>query len=126
MTQPHPETSGSSPTKPQRPSLITRNIRLAQMRTSVRLERVEWQALDLICQREGLDRHRFAARVQLDPARTENTLTSRLRSAILAYFMEAAGLQPQPKAISSSKGKLANEIRVDTTTRPATAAGSQL
>ena len=126
MTQPHPDTPGNSPTKPSRTSLVTRNIRLGQMRTSVRLERVEWQALETICQREGLDRHLFAARVQADAARTENTLTSRLRSAILVYFMALAGLHPQPKAISSSNGKLANEIRVDTTTRPATAAGSQL
>ncbi|MBP7064053.1 ribbon-helix-helix domain-containing protein [Ferrovibrio sp.] len=127
MTQTHPNTSATGlPKQPQRPSLVTRNIRLGQMRTSVRLERIEWQALDVICRLEGVDRHGFAAVVQADPRRSENTLTSRLRSAILAYYMAAAGLEHHSRASSSSRGKVANEIRVDTTTNPATAAGSRL
>lgn len=72
-------------------TMITRNMRLSHGRTSVRLAPQEWQALALICSREGLDRHGFAARVLADPARLERTLTSRLRGAILAYFIGAAG-----------------------------------
>ncbi len=118
-----------APSAPVRPSLVTRNIRLGLMRTSVRLERVEWQALEQICLLEGLDRHGFANRVQADPGRRENTLTSRLRCAILAYCMNAAGFGSYPgsypRAISSSSGRVANETRVETTTRPATAVASR-
>lgn len=119
----------AAPPSPLRPSLVTRNIRLGLMRTSVRLERVEWQALEHICLLEGLDRHGFANRVQADPGRRENTLTSRLRCAILAYCMNAAGIGNcpgnYPRAISSSNGRVANEARVETTTRPATAVASR-
>ncbi len=120
-----------APLRPVRPSLVTRNIRLGLMRTSVRLEQQEWQALEHICLLEGLDRHGFAARVQADPARRENTLTSRLRCAILAYCMKAAGFggsslgSHYPRAINSNSGKVANETRVETTTRPATAVASR-
>lgn len=68
-------------------SLITRNLRLGRGRTSIRLERLEWAALDAICQTENIDRHMFAAQVDRDPLRREKTLTSRVRSAILAYYV---------------------------------------
>ncbi|WP_370153942.1 ribbon-helix-helix domain-containing protein [Ferrovibrio sp.] len=74
------------------PSLVTRNLRLDRGRTSIRLEQVEWAALDTICRTEGIDRHAFATRVDRDPLRHEKTLTSRVRSAILAYFMSRAGM----------------------------------
>lgn len=76
-----------------RTSMITRNIRLSHGRTSVRLAPLEWRALALICRREGMDRHQFAARVLADPLRCERTLTSRLRAAILAYYMAASGIE---------------------------------
>lgn len=108
------------------PSLVTRNLRLTGRRTSVRLEALEWAALEAICVRERMDRHGFAKQVANDPARPEKTLTSRLRSAILAYFAAAAGVplgpapgQP-PRMKASSKGSVAKDSRVDTTTRPAT------
>lgn len=74
------------------PSLVTRNLRLDRGRTSIRLERLEWAALDAICKAEGLDRHGFASLVDRDPVRGEKTLTSRIRSAILTYFVARAGL----------------------------------
>lgn len=73
-------------------SLITRNLRLGRGRTSIRLERLEWAALDAICSTEGIDRHNFAMQVDRDPMRREKTLTSRVRSAILAYFVARAGI----------------------------------
>lgn len=84
----NPQHSGAS----SGPSLITRNIRLHRGRTSIRLERLEWAALDAICRAEGLDRHAFASLVDRDPARGEKTLTSRVRSAILTYFVDRAGM----------------------------------
>ncbi|MEK9971189.1 MAG: ribbon-helix-helix domain-containing protein [Ferrovibrio sp.] len=73
-------------------SLITRNLRLGRGRTSIRLERLEWAALDAICNVEGIDRHNFAMQVDRDPMRREKTLTSRVRSAILSYFVARSGL----------------------------------
>lgn len=61
-------------------------------RTSIRLERLEWAALDAICNAEGVDRHHFAMQVDRDPQRREKTLTSRVRSAILSYFVARSGL----------------------------------
>lgn len=73
-------------------SLITRNLRLGRGRTSIRLERLEWAALDAICTAENIDRHLFAAQVDRDPMRREKTLTSRVRSAILAYYVSRSGI----------------------------------
>jgi predicted DNA-binding ribbon-helix-helix protein len=73
-------------------SLVTRNLRLGRGRTSIRLERLEWAALDAICGAENIDRHHFAMQVDRDPMRREKTLTSRVRSAILAYFVARSGL----------------------------------
>ncbi len=74
------------------PSLVTRNLRLGRGRTSIRLEHLEWAALDAICAVEGIDRHQFATQVDRDPMRREKTLTSRVRSAILAYFVVRSGV----------------------------------
>lgn len=73
-------------------SLITRNLRLGRGRTSIRLEKLEWAALDAICTAENIDRHMFAAQVDRDPLRREKTLTSRVRSAILAYYVTRSGV----------------------------------
>lgn len=120
-----------SPGRPRTPSLVTRNLRLPDRRTSVRLEALEWAALEAICARERIDRHDFAERVATDPARPEKTLTSRLRSAILAYFAAAAGVplsvsdgQP-PRITANSSGNVAKDSSVETTTRPATWVGSR-
>jgi predicted DNA-binding ribbon-helix-helix protein len=80
-------------------SLVTRNLRLGRGRTSIRLERMEWAALDAICLAENIDRHLFAAQVDRDPLRREKTLTSRVRSAILAYFVARSGLSLPPNAV---------------------------
>lgn len=76
-------------------SLVTRNLRLERGRTSIRLEQLEWTALDLICAAEGIDRHTFATLIDRDPARREKTLTSRIRSAVLGYFIQRSGLRPE-------------------------------
>lgn len=87
-----PTTRRSQHTALHGSSLVTRNLRLGRGRTSIRLERLEWAALDAICNAEGVDRHHFAMQVDRDPMRREKTLTSRVRSAILAYFVARSGL----------------------------------
>jgi len=121
----------------RRQSLVTRNIRAGSGRTSVRLELIEWLALEDICRRERVDRHGFAARVQADPQRTEKTLTSRLRSAILNYYVTLAGAslaprpsgptQLQPRITKASiNGMTVKPSSVETTTTPATPPASRL
>ncbi|MFC3676069.1 ribbon-helix-helix domain-containing protein [Ferrovibrio xuzhouensis] len=96
---------------PSGPSLVTRNLRLERGRTSIRLERVEWAALDAICTSEGIDRHAFATRVDRDPMRHEKTLTSRVRSAILTYFISRSGIGATPPVALGDGGFRA--VRLD-------------
>lgn len=122
--------------EPRRQSLVTRNVRIGSGRTSVRLELIEWLALEDICRRERVDRHGFAARVQADPSRLEKTLTSRLRSAILNYYVILAGVNlaqrpaqapSQPRITKANiNGMTAKPSNVDTTTTPATPPASRL
>ena len=102
------------------PSLVTRNLRLDRGRTSIRLEQLEWAALDAICIAEGFDRHVFAALVDRDPARGEKTLTSRVRSAILTYFVGRAGLSIP--GMGSSLSALLGGLPAPAFARPARAA----
>ena len=72
--------------------MVIRNIRISGRRTSVRLERLELEALDRICAAENLTVHDFCERADRDPARTERSRTARIRMAILDYFKgEAEG-----------------------------------
>jgi predicted DNA-binding ribbon-helix-helix protein len=94
------------------PSLVTRNLRLERGRTSIRLEQVEWAALDAICHSEGIDRHAFATRVDRDPMRHEKTLTSRVRSAILTYYIGLSGIG-QPAQPTVAAGNAFHPARPD-------------
>jgi len=89
------------------PSLVTRNLRLDRGRTSIRLEQVEWAALDAICSTEGIDRHAFATHVDRDPMRHEKTLTSRVRSAILTYYIGRSGIGVPELAAASFRPRRA-------------------
>src|SRR3546814_1050271 len=87
---------------PSGPSLVTRNLRLERGRTSIRLERVEWAALDAICTSEGIDRHAFATRVDRDPLRHEKRSeehTSELQSLMRISYAVFC-LKKKKKAIN--------------------------
>lgn len=56
-------------------------------RTSIRLEQIEWDALRRICSRNKLSLHAFCSRVDHHPSRKEHSRTSRIRSAILHYYL---------------------------------------
>ncbi len=72
--------------------MVIRNIRISGRRTSVRLERLELEALEQISTAENLTIHEFCERADRDPTRTERTRTARIRMAILAHFKgEAEG-----------------------------------
>ena len=70
--------------------MVVTNIRIAGRRTSVRLERLELQALDRICAAENLTIHEFCELADRDPERTERSRTARIHMAILTYFVSKA------------------------------------
>ncbi len=74
--------------------MITKNIRIAGKRTSVRIESFELQALEQICADEGISVDEFCERADRDPARTERKRAGRIRMAILAYYRAKAEGRP--------------------------------
>ena len=69
-------------------TLISRNISLADRRTSIRLEPEMWDALSEICAREGRSLHDICR--QIEGMRSQSGLTTAVRVFILNYFREAA------------------------------------
>ncbi|WP_169544498.1 ribbon-helix-helix domain-containing protein [Sneathiella aquimaris] len=74
-------------------SLINHNISIKdpetgeEHRTSIRLEKIEWDAMRLICSRKKMNINRYCSLVDFHPLREEHSRTSRIRSGILHYFM---------------------------------------
>lgn len=83
-------------------SLITRNIRVHERRTSVRLEPSLWRALEVISEREGLDLNTLCSRIA-DLPRAEGGFTSALRVFIVRYFAGTA-LTGDVEAVSEVLG----------------------
>jgi len=69
-------------------TLVSRNVTLAGRRTSLRLERAMWDALEEIRTRERQSMHDLCA--YIDRTRAERTLTAGIRVYILEYFRRAA------------------------------------
>ena len=68
--------------------LVTRNVRIGRRRTSLRLEPALWDALDKICQREGLTRHQLCTAI--DTRKRASTLTAGVRVFVVGYLGAAA------------------------------------
>ncbi len=69
-------------------TLMSRNVTLQGRRTSLRLERAMWDALEEIRARERQSMHELCAHI--DRTRSERTLTAGIRVYILEYFRRAA------------------------------------
>lgn len=75
-------------------SLINGNVNIKNSetgdihRTSIRLEKVEWDALRRICGKHKMSIHAFCSKVDQHPDRKEHSRTSRIRSAILHYYVK--------------------------------------
>jgi predicted DNA-binding ribbon-helix-helix protein len=69
-------------------TLVSRNITLADRRTSIRLEPEMWDALNEICARERRSLHDICT--QIDHERAQSGLTAAVRVYILNYYREAA------------------------------------
>lgn len=116
-------------TRRRQPSKACRNVRIGRSRTSIRLEALEWDALEWLCERRGQTIHDFCAAVEADQRRRERTRTARVRMALLSYFVEAAADGPRlaiyGSAIRTSSGRVASDIAVDSTTIAATSSGAR-
>jgi predicted DNA-binding ribbon-helix-helix protein len=72
----------------RRSTLEVRNITVAGRRTSIRLERPMWDALNDIAGRERLNLHQLCSLI--DEYRHESTLTAAVRVFVMAYYKAAA------------------------------------
>jgi len=69
-------------------SLVSRNVVVRAHRTSLRLERAVWDALEEIATREGVSIGKICERAAATCR--EHTLTASVRVFVLSYFREAA------------------------------------
>ena len=105
--------------------LVTKNVTVGNLRTSLRLEPGIWEALDEICAREGLTVHQLCTLI--DDYRRGNSRTSAVRVFTVTYFRTAAAdsddaRMGRGRQARASGAKSAN--RVDRTIRAITSAGT--
>lgn len=80
----------------EKQTLVNRNISVidpnsgANHRTSIRLEQIEWSALQKICDQKQISINEFCCAVDQDTQRNEHSRTSRIRSAILHHYLNSA------------------------------------
>lgn len=76
--------------------LISRNVTVNGRRTSLRLEKATWEALDQICACENMSVHEVCS--MIEDVRFGSSRTSAVRAFIVTYFTLAAnsrkGLRP--------------------------------
>lgn len=70
------------------PYSVSRNVTIHGHRTSLRLQREMWEAIDEICRRERLTIHELCSRIASQ--KNGRSLTSEVRVYTIAYFRAAA------------------------------------
>lgn len=80
--------------------LVSRNVTINGRRTSLRLERANWEALDDICKFEGVSLHDLCT--VIDSRREGTSRTSAVRAFIITYFRAAAAECGTPQAGTAS------------------------
>lgn len=78
-----------SSAKPEKSSLVSRNVTIGAHRTSIRLEPDMWSGLREICRREHVTIHDIATVVSLRKP-VNSSLTAAIRVFVMAYFRNAA------------------------------------
>lgn len=68
--------------------LLAKNVTIAGLRTSLRLEPEIWAALDEVCRREGLTVHTLCTLI--DRHRGVSSRTSAVRAFMVSYYRDAA------------------------------------
>ncbi len=69
-------------------TLVNQNVRIGHRRTSLRLEPAMWDALDEVCQREGMTSHGLCT--MIDRRKRASTTTAAVRVFVMGYFRAAA------------------------------------
>ena len=69
-------------------SSLSRNVTIAGHRTSLRLQREMWEAIDEICQRERVSIHELCTRIAR--GKKSRSLTAEVRVFTVGYFRAAA------------------------------------
>jgi predicted DNA-binding ribbon-helix-helix protein len=67
---------------------VCKNINVGNRRTSIRIERELWSAVNELCQREGMTVHEVCSLI--DKFRGANSLTAALRVFLVVYYRLAA------------------------------------
>jgi predicted DNA-binding ribbon-helix-helix protein len=73
---------------PPKGTSVSRNVTVRGHRTSLRLQRELWDAIEEICRRERITVHEFCTRVA--DGRSNRSLTSEVRVFVIGYFRAAA------------------------------------
>jgi len=111
----------------------SKNVFIGDQRTSVRLETVEWEALEEICRDKGW-RMRDLAQEVFRTREEGRSFTSAMRVFCLTYFRNKAEVATRSSPINdglqitsnNKAGKVKNDNVVETTTMPATSPGELL
>jgi predicted DNA-binding ribbon-helix-helix protein len=69
-------------------SSVSRNVTISGHRTSIRLQREMWDALEEICRRERITLHQLCTRIA--EIKSGRSLTSEVRVFAVGYFRAAA------------------------------------
>ena len=93
MSKPGAKSAGRSKNVAGRPdggasTLVNRNVTINGRRTSLRLEPIMWAALDEICHRESITRHRLCETIF--KFKHASSLTAGVRVFIVNYYRAAA------------------------------------
>lgn len=80
----------------------TRNIMMAKRRTTIRLEAAVWDALDEICEKEGLTRHEICTRI--DAVRDKANRAQAVRATVINYLRLAAAGSAGNRVDAALKG----------------------
>ena len=86
--------------------LLSKNVTVDGHRTSLRLEQDVWDAIEEICDREGINVHDLCTFVER--RRSGSSRTAAVRAFILGYFREAASDKGHSQA---GHGALADALR---------------
>ena len=86
-------------------NLYSKNVTIAGRRTSVRLEKVMWESIGEICQREGMNVHELCT--EIDRRRAGSSRTSAIRAFIVIYFRAAASQSGHSR---SGHGRLVEDM----------------
>jgi predicted DNA-binding ribbon-helix-helix protein len=98
--------------------LISRNVTIGARRTSLRLEREIWEALEDICQREKVSLNEMCCTI--DQYRHNSNRTSAIRAFIVTYFRALATSVENGSSPMELTGRVRSGTCVDSASPPKT------